>query len=138
MIRHSYLFVAAALLTASPAIADAITFRTPSDNIHCSFFQYEGDFVACEIRDRNNNVPILPRPSDCDLEWGDRIEMASDQPPTLSCHGDTIRSPDAQVLQYGSKMEHFGITCRSDEKGVTCTNTAANGFFVSRAKQQLF
>ncbi len=49
-------------------------FKTPSSNIHCQFFEIEGDkSLRCDIHEITNRPP--PRPRDCDLEWGQAFEI---------------------------------------------------------------
>ncbi|EYD77303.1 hypothetical protein Rumeso_01010 [Rubellimicrobium mesophilum DSM 19309] len=133
------LLLAVALVPAGAA-ADTLTFfRTPSDNIHCMGVQgADGTFVDCEILQRNDSRPLMPRPADCDLEWGDRFTVSSTGPAGLGCHGDTVRDPNGAVLPYGQAVRFGPIACSVTEQGLTCQNASGHGFFLSRAAQQLF
>ena len=42
------------------------------------------------------------------------------------------------VLPYGQTFQRQGLTCRSDESGVTCLNSRTHGFELSRAAQRVF
>jgi hypothetical protein len=133
------LLLALALL-AGPARADTLTsFRTPSGNIHCMGIESaDGTFVDCEILQRNDSRPLLPRPADCDLDWGSRFTVASTGPAGLACHGDTVQDPNGAVLAYGQAVRFGPIACSATEQGLTCQNASGHGFFLSRAVQQLF
>jgi hypothetical protein len=134
---------AAVLLAASAAEAgDLIFFRTPSGNIHCLAYDAEagnGDSgVACEIHQIAKRTLNVKRPADCDLEWGNRVELGQKGRAGMSCYGDTLASPDSRVLAYGRTFEFGAITCGSNEAGLECSNSDGHGFFLSRARQRLF
>jgi hypothetical protein len=135
--RHALL---ALLALASPAAAmDLESFRTPSDNIHCMLIRDgQAASVECELRSRNNARSALPQPADCDLEWGNRFALDAKGRAGMVCHGDTLITPDAPVLAYGTSLAWDGITCASSESGLTCKNRKGRGFSLSRAKQRLF
>lgn len=125
---------------ASPATAMELeSFRTPSNNIHCMYIEDEGRrSVQCEIHETTSARPALPRPGDCDLDWGDSFQLSESGRAGLVCHGDTIASPDSPMLAYG-RSSHWGeISCRSAPSGLTCKNASGHGFSLSRAKQELF
>jgi hypothetical protein len=130
----------AVLLISAPASAmDLQSFRTPSDNIHCMFITDGGaTSVECELRSRTNVKPALPQPADCDLDWGNRFALEAKGMAGMVCHGDTLITPDAPVVDYGSQATVKGITCASEETGLTCKNRRGQGFSLSRAKQRLF
>lgn len=131
---------ALAVVFATPAAAmDLESFRTPSDNIHCMFIRDEGaSLVECELRTQTNAKPALPRPADCDLDWGSRFALDAKGKAGMACHGDTLVSPDAPVLDYGRSLGWDGITCSSEQTGLTCKNRRGRGFTLSRASQSLF
>ena len=58
-----------------------IRFRTPSSNIHCMFVidenKTEPNGIACDITNRSNIKAILPKPKDCEFDWGQRFELGS-------------------------------------------------------------
>ncbi len=135
------LLLGATLLVSTPAAAmDLQPFRTPSDNIHCMFItDDEGrSSVECELRTRSNTKPALPRPDDCDLEWGSRFYVEAKGKAGMACHGDTLADPSAPELGYGEQVSAGGIVCKSAETGMTCKNGKGRGFSLSRAKQTLF
>jgi hypothetical protein len=126
------------LLVPPTAWADSVNFKTPSGNIFCGYFDYDGPpVVRCDIR---NYTPSLgPPPADCDLDWGDAFEVtATGRSGEAVCHGDTVMSPDARVLPYGKVFSAGGITCLSQTRGLTCENGKGHGFFLSRSRQRVY
>jgi hypothetical protein len=59
-----------------------VAFRTPSGNIHCMFFTGEGKTepkgLACDVNQAFTKMPIRPKPSDCEFDWGQRFALGSD------------------------------------------------------------
>ena len=128
---------------ALPALAsDLEFFRTPSKNIHCIAYAGEGEdevgTVACDILEVTRRTVDVPRPDDCENEWGDRFEIGRTGRPQLVCHGDTLISEEGRTLAYGKSLTFGGVTCRSSAKGLECTNREGHGFFLSKARQRLF
>ena len=125
---------------AGVARADTLTaFHTPSGNIHClGIMGAEGAFVDCELIERDNPVPLLARPADCDLDWGQRFTISEAGPAAMACHGDTVRDPNGAVLPYGASLRFGSIACASSERGLECRNASGHGFFLSRARQALY
>jgi hypothetical protein len=128
------------LVTAAPARADTLaSFHTPSKNIHCLAVTGEGGAsIDCEILEKASSRPLTPRPPDCDLEWGNRFEVGETGKGTLACTGDTVRDDAGITLGYDTSFTANSITCTSTQRGLTCLNSEGHGFFLSRAKQQLF
>ena len=56
----------------------------------------------------------------------------------IGCVGDTVANNANPVLGYGSTLEAYGITCTSEQSGMTCTNPFGHGFSIARAKQSVF
>lgn len=128
--------VATSLLFQSPlALAqDMEGFRSPSGNIQCLFF--DDTSVRCMVRETTN--PSLPRPEDCELDWGNDFGLeASSWRGERLCVGDTIAG-DYPELPYGEAFQRGGISCSSERSGITCTNDRGAGFELSRARQRLF
>jgi hypothetical protein len=138
--QRSRTWLAAVLsLAAVPAFAqdEFLFFRTPSGNIHC--MMAAGDYTAVRCDIAAFTPSFRDWPADCELAWGDAFEVGpGDRRGGLVCHGDTVISPDAAVLGYGGTLEKGGLTCRSEKAGLTCANRAGHGFFLSRARQEVF
>jgi hypothetical protein len=136
--------IAAALLLiafAQPATAgDLITFRTPSNNIHC-MGQAEGEsgaVVDCEMVEIGRFTLQLKRPKDCEQDWGQRFSLSDRDGPTMGCYGDTVRDPSSRLLRYGKSLRIGPLTCASTKKGLTCEDGGGHGFFLSKREQRFY
>lgn len=143
--RVCRLGIAAALLavtfTPRAFAQDApIGFRSPSNNIHCQFWIGDNDSevaLRCDLMQTTNRPP--PRPRDCELEWGQAFEILGNGARGIRlCYGDTVRDDRLPVLPYGQTWRRRGLTCISEQTGVTCVNANGHGFGVSRARQRVF
>jgi hypothetical protein len=130
----------AALGGTCTAQADDLTFfHTPSGNIHClAVASAAGNIMDCEILAKVEAQPIAPRPADCELDWGNRFALGETGEAQLGCAGDTVRDDSGATLAYGNSFALGRITCASSEKGLECRNGDGHGFFLSRARQELF
>jgi len=118
--------VSATTVTLVPDTALA-SFRTPTGNIGCFLDRAS---ARCDIHDHTYSAP--PKPADCDLEWGDAIQIRGG-PAAFVCHGDTALDPSASVLAYGARTRQGSMVCESAENGVTCFQEGTgNHFFISR------
>lgn len=124
----------AALLAAAPSLADV--FQTPSGNIQC-YADEGGRFVDCEIRE-SDVAPPLPRPLDCDFDWGQRFTVGASGRGAMACYSDTVQGRGYPVLFYGQSATFGAITCFSTQDGLQCLNHDRGGFHLSRRVQQLF
>lgn len=130
------------LLVANPSHAQQgpqdgpIGFQTPSKNIACQFYHYDGPVLRCDI----GKVDARPRrPGNCELKWGHAFEMSMNGRAGRVCAGDTVADARLPVLAYGrTAWQRDGFICRSDHGGLTCLNAAQHGFSLSRAGQKLF
>ncbi len=124
---------------AAPAAAEErpVGLRTPSGNIHCQFFSYDGQTtLRCDIAQIATRPP---RPADCDLEWGNAFEVSvRGSNAQRICYGDTVIDASLPVLAYGGVWQHGGFTCTSEPSGLTCFNADRHGFALSKARQDLF
>src|SRR4051812_19628613 len=109
------------LPAAGSARADTLVpFHTPSGNIHCMAVVGDGgSLVDCEVLEMTSG-PLLPRPKDCDLDWGHRFMVGVRTRGEMVCAGDTVRDPNGMVLNYGSSSDFGDITCTSSERGLEC------------------
>lgn len=130
--------LAFALLIATPAFAQdwQIDFRSPSDNLHCSIYTFEGQpQVRC---DRVQFTDAPPRPDDCDLDWGHAFWVGATGKGQGACAGDTIISRTSPVLDYGRSVELDGVRCLSEQTGMICKNREGGGFSIARSRANLF
>jgi hypothetical protein len=111
-------------------------FQSPSGNIRCTVFDSDGrNTVRCEVVEHGWAAP--PRSPDCQLNWGDRVELTEDSPAVFSCYGQNLPDPQA-TLEYG-KVAIFGsISCTSETVGIMCLDNDTGHFFnVSRDSYQV-
>jgi hypothetical protein len=106
-------------------------FRSPSGNIRCDEFIIDGPHtVRCEVVEHDWSGP--PRASDCELNWGDRLELTEGRPGAFSCYGQNLRESD-QILHYGRVALFGSISCTSDTVGIMCLDNDTGHYFrVSR------
>ncbi len=109
------------------------TFRSPTGNIGCVAF---GGGVRCDIRDRDWSPP--PRPASCPLDYGQGLSVGPNSRGRLVCAGDTALNPQARPLAYGTASRAGNVMCVSRETGMTCTNSAGHGFFLSIQRYRAF
>lgn len=126
---------AAALSVVAPsASAKFKFFQTPSGNIACAM---GGGGVRCDIQEHSWNPP--PKPSSCDVDWGNGVQVGRKDKASFVCAGDTVFSPNNPVLGYGERQIKNRVRCTSKQKGVRCVNTKSqHGFFLSRDDVRLF
>jgi hypothetical protein len=121
--------------------AKSFEFRSPSGNIVCVSYLDDNDvhMVRCDIIERADAAPLMPMPADCDADWGNMFILSDKGAAGLECAGDLAANPkSAGVLEYGSNMKRYDVTCVSETSGMTCTNADGHGFFLSKARQELF
>jgi uncharacterized protein DUF6636 len=112
-------------------------FQSPSKNIACIYFE-DGSRKAlrCDIGEMAEKPP--PKPANCELAWGHSFEVDAGGAAGRSCAGDTQIGQPLRVLAYGEVWQRSGITCKSEQAGVTCFNADRRGFSLSRTQQELF
>jgi hypothetical protein len=118
---------AAAAAIALPAIAraDYRPFQSPSGNISCLIGSND---VACDVSDYTYQLPPAP-PCHQHLPWGSRFRLQVGEAPGMPCHGDTLRVPGAQALNYGQTISAGTITCESQPSGMKCTDSSTGHYF---------
>lgn len=128
----------ALIFLAAPAAADEYWgFQSPTGNIHCAIYTWNGGAEArCDLRELT--MSYTRRPAGCDLDWGSAFAVGSSGSGFLACVGDTVRDPRNPVLPYGEAVSLGGISCVSAQSGMTCTNAEGHGFSVRKAAQKLF
>jgi hypothetical protein len=116
--------------TPAPTFASR-RFQTPSQNIVCQSF---ASSMTCVI-----HSGLVPEPSAefCPVDWiGLSIEVGRFAGP--ACSGDPgIETSAAPEVPYGSMWSRSGVTCRPEEVGLTCRDTAGNGFSLASAGWRL-
>lgn len=127
--------LAGALALATVPAASATSsgfFRTPSGNIYCGHF----GSLRCDIR--SGLVPKPAKPAGCDFDWGQTYGLNRTGAARIGCVSDSVFSPSARVLRYGTRWSGGGITCVSRTSGLRCKNAGGHGFFMSRQRSFRF
>ena len=111
-------------------------FQSPSGNIRCTTFDSDGrNTVRCEVVEHVWQAP--PRSPDCQLNWGDRVELTEDGAAVFSCYGQNLPDPQA-TLEYGKVATFGSISCTSETVGIMCLDNDTGHFFnVSRDAYQV-
>ncbi|BBZ20845.1 hypothetical protein MGAD_51800 [Mycolicibacterium gadium] len=111
-------------------------FQSPSGNIRCTTFDSDGrNTVRCEVVEHVWQAP--PRSPDCQLNWGDRVELTEDGAAVFSCYGQNLPDPQA-TLDYGKVATFGSISCTSETVGIMCLDNDTGHFFnVSRDAYQV-
>ncbi len=123
-----------ALAVAVPAAsAGLVGFQSPSGNIGCYM---SGKSVRCDIVKRNWAPP--PKPSSCELDWGQGVSVGRHGKAGFVCAGDTAIN-DEQVLGYGESISRGRFRCISKETKLKCVNERSDhGFKLSKERVKLF
>lgn len=98
-------------------------FSSPTGNIGCYI---DRTSVRCDIADRDWEPP--PAPADCDLDYGQGIELPAGGAPQFVCAGDTALGA-GRPLPYGQSIGAGLLRCESAETGMTCTDAETGRSF---------
>jgi hypothetical protein len=113
-----------ALLVPATASAGIKTFRSPSGQIGCMYYN-DPDVpasVRCDWSGSDDRSVVVERTG-----AGKRIRVT-----------DTVMDPGARVLPYGTTRRYGPIRCTSRRTGITCRNRADHGFTVSVQRRKVF
>lgn len=114
-----------------------IAFQSPTGNIHCSLYQWNGTTtVRCDLREYTPSYTKAP--PNCEYDWGMSFAVDRQGKGYLACVSDSMVDRGNPVLPYGEAVSLGGISCVSAKTGMTCTNAAGHGFSVAKARQKLF
>jgi hypothetical protein len=120
--------VAAAAAPPVDASVHWFGFATPTRNIvcnrHSSGADTSNDGVDCVL---------FSAGTECQKTWTIRRTGRT----SVHCYFSNIGT-DVSVLRYGQTWARGGARCVSERRGLTCTNLAGHGFFLSRAAQRVF
>jgi hypothetical protein len=130
--------LAAAVASAAAAAASLPGVRTPSRNIECAVTPaaLHCDIVQAFYRARLQARCIAPPSS---LDWHG-FELTPTGKGAVTCSGGIlVMGPVRYVtLPYGRTWHSGAYTCRSRVTGLTCTNRAGHGLFLSRLSYRTF
>ena len=116
------------------------TFRSPSGNIVCmgdskdTNDSYLRSGVSCLNFNATPPSSARPKPKDCDLDWTPSLSInkTGKAQNNGECHGDIFWNPEAKILPYGKTIVGKGWQCQSQTKGIICSNSTNNGFFINK------
>lgn len=130
--------VAAAVLLASPVMADGFGFRTPTGNIYCNGSIEGGAELTCTIvnRDPGSSPPGF---GNCPAGYEFIVDLQERGPPTGQC-GRPSGGPSTytDVANYGVTGTFGRIVCLSEQTGFSCRNADGHGLSLSRRSQRVF
>lgn len=116
----------------------SITFRAADDTIHCGGDPADSKEGMIECAVQLEGDPIMEKPADCPLDWGDTFAMNGKGTVNLVCHGDTFYDPKMPLLQAGEKVSGKGWHCDIGADSVRCENSDGHGFSLTTKKQMIF
>jgi hypothetical protein len=103
---------------------DTPMFKMPSKNIGCAFY---GGTLRCDILSG-----MVPEPAEgCPYDWVG-LTITTGGPAKPQCAGDTVYDKNAPTLAYGGTWKKAGITCKSSEAGLACSNGSGHKFTLAR------
>ena len=115
-----------------PEPQELTAFSTPSGNIGCVM---DPEYVRCDIRDRSWEPPAPP--ADCELDFGQGVELADEKRARLVCAGDTTLGAE-ETLDYGETSRVGPYRCTSAAAGMNCQAQSGHGFFLSKETYELY
>jgi hypothetical protein len=124
-----------ALLLPASAPAKFVFIQTPSHNIGC-LYQSSPAALRCDIRSGLKPPPSKPR--GCTVDWTGGYQVGATGRAQKVCAGDTVLSPSARVVRYGTTWRSGPFTCKSNTSGLRCRNRSGHGFFLSRRHSYRF
>jgi hypothetical protein len=72
------------------------------------------------------------QPSNCQVNWGDRVDLEEGSAARFGCYGQEMQAP-THTLGYGQIQTLGSISCDSETVGIMCIdNDAGHYFSVSR------
>jgi len=116
------------------------TFVSPTRTTLCQIVLATGKqrtYIRCDVQNATNAAP--DKPKSCEFDWGFSFGMRVRGNAYRNCVSDAIGDPKkAKRLAYGATESLGGISCHSQQTGMTCTNKSGHGFSLSRQQQKLF
>ena len=91
------------------------------------------------MRHRRAGVVPAGATADCPdvTDFGQGLTVAPTGNATFVCAGDTTLG-SGPVLPYGEYRAAGGVSCRSEQSGMRCSNSDGHGFTLSRETYTLF
>lgn len=129
------LLLVLALFAAPTASAKFVFLQTPSHNIGCAYSTSPAN-LRCDIL--SGLRPAPKRPPGCDNDWTFGYQVGPTGRARKVCAGDSVYSPSARVIRYGTTWRGGPFSCKSSTKGLRCRNRSGHGFFLSRQHSYRF
>lgn len=102
-------------------------FQSPSGNIRCAMFAYDGqNSVRCDIADYSWTAP--PRSPSCQLSWGSRFKLEQGGAAVFDCYAQELPAVE-HTLGYGEAQTVGAITCVSQPSAMTCADSSTGHYF---------
>jgi hypothetical protein len=133
--------VALALFAGAATAARLPGVKTPSKNISCFYVPQRPTThgnLLCNIKQVAYTKALQARciAPPTGLDWHG-FTLPDTKRGEVLCTGgimyDARDTPTFVTLAYGKTWQHRGFTCTSRFTGLTCTNAAGHGLFISRA-----
>jgi hypothetical protein len=133
--------VALALFAGAATAARLPGVKTPSKNISCFYVPQRPTThgnLLCNIKQAVYTKALQARciAPPTGLDWHG-FTLPDTKRGEVLCTGgimyDARDTPTFVTLAYGKTWRHRGFTCTSRFTGLTCTNAAGHGLFISRA-----
>jgi Family of unknown function (DUF6636) len=137
-VRILVLALVAASLAAPALAAPTPGVRTPTHNITCAVTPaaLHCDITQASYRARLQQGCISPPMG---LDWHG-FELTPKGKGAVTCSGGALVLGSVRylTLSYGRTWHYGAYTCSSRLTGLTCTNRAGHGLFLSRASYRVF
>lgn len=118
---------------ADKEVGELTGFSSPSGNIGCFI---DRSSVRCDIAKRDWE-PSEP-PDDCDLDFGQGIELVAGSEAGFVCAGDTALGA-GPALAYGESIAAGLLRCESSRAGMSCRDIeTGRGFSIARERYEIF
>jgi hypothetical protein len=124
-----------ALVLTPSASAKFVFLQTPSHNIACAYSTSPAN-LRCDIL--SGLKPVPKKPPECQNDWQFGYQIDSTGRARKVCAGDSVYSPSAKVIRYGTTWRGGPFTCKSSTSGLRCRNRSGHGFFLSRQHSYRF
>jgi hypothetical protein len=144
--RALVLLVIAGLAAGGATAARLPGVKTPTRNISCFYVPQRPTVhgsLLCDIKHASYTGALQHQCIDgpAGLDWHG-FQLSESKRGQVVCAGglmyDARDTPVYVVLAYGRVWHYRGFTCASSFTGLTCTNRAGHGLFLSRESYRLF
>jgi hypothetical protein len=125
--------VSATVIKPDRQIVDSTFFTAAGGNIGCLI---DVDYVRCAIGDKDWSP--LPRPPECEGDYGYNIAVEPGGRAEFVCVGDRVLG-QGEALADGESIGAGPLRCESEKSGITCRDVeSGQGFSMSREAYELF